>query len=369
MRCEGDFERMRYIDKVYWFYKAARPTRRARRGSGIEDYFAERSGMRAELPHGFCAKSELTLSAVGDLMSHPYLASSGDVLYEDVSDLIFGADVPMANLECVVNPPYSKELQIRTDDAAVLYYDEESFAVATGTSGKRFRFLAAACNHSLDFGEAGVDSTIRALENSGIAFGGLTARDGDPFRPTLLEHRGIRVGPIAYTFGLNGKRPPAHRPDIVHRMALNDGIAANDFVQLSRQVARCKSEGIDFLVAHLHWGLEHELYPTPEQIELAHRLAELGVDAIIGHHPHVLQPMELYRTKRDPHRVVPIYYSLGNLITPFTAEHVCRSGVARLTLAKGTLGDGPEQVYVRSAELIEVSQLADEASKKIRIVR
>jgi poly-gamma-glutamate synthesis protein (capsule biosynthesis protein) len=307
------------------------------------------------------------VSSVGDLMSHPYLASSPDALYTDVSELIFGADISMANLECVVCPPVKRDLVLSVDVPPSLYYDEETFAVATGTAGKTFRFLAAASNHSLDFGEEGVDGTIRTLEEAGIAFAGLSARDSDPYRATILEHDGIRIGVVSYTFGLNSHRPPPERPHIVHRLALNEGVGGSDFVQLIRQLEQCRSDGVDFTVAHLHWGFEHELYPVPQQIALAHHLAEMGVDAIIGHHPHVVQPMELYRTKRDPRRLVPVYYSLGNLINPFSAPHVCRSGVARMTLSKGAL-DGTTRVYVRSAALVEVTQSADDAGRHIRLV-
>jgi poly-gamma-glutamate synthesis protein (capsule biosynthesis protein) len=62
---------------------------------------------------------------------------------------------------------------------------------------------------------------------------------------------------------------------------------------------------VDFIVVQLHWGMEFEMYPRPEQLEVAHHIAELGADAIIGHHPHVLQPVEVYHGK-------PILYSLGN---------------------------------------------------------
>jgi poly-gamma-glutamate synthesis protein (capsule biosynthesis protein) len=369
MRCHGDVADMGFLDKAYWVYKAGRPIVRARRGSGIEEYFAARRTECATLPAGFRTDEELTLSAVGDLMTHAYLGTSRDVLFRDVADLIFGADISMANVECVLCPPVTKELVISFDDPPSLYYDEPAFLAAKGPEGKGFRFVAAACNHSLDFGEVGVDGTIRTLEEAGIAFGGLTPRDGDPRRATILEHGGMRVGAVAYTFGLNARKPPADRPHIVHRMALNEGIAANDFEQLKMQIAHCEAERVDFLVGQLHWGLEHEFYPVPEQIELAHHLAELGVDAIIGHHPHVVQPMELYRTRRDPHRLVPIYYSLGNLITPFSARHACESAVARITLAKGTLDGGSARTYVKAADLIRVTQVVDEARRQIHIIR
>ena len=94
----------------------------------------------------------------------------------------------------------------------------------------------------------------------------------------------------------------------------------------------------------------------------------MGFDAIIGHHPHVLQPMEAYRTRRDPDRVVPIFYSLGNLITPFSHPAFRRSGVAQIQLAKGTTSTGVQCTYVKSAEIREVYQEMDEAKQKIWLV-
>jgi poly-gamma-glutamate synthesis protein (capsule biosynthesis protein) len=113
--------------------------------------------------------------------------------------------------------------------------------------------------------------------------------------------------------------------------------------------------------------MEYELYPRPGQIELAHHLAELGVDAIVGHHPHVVQPVEYYRTRRDAERVVPVFYSLGNLTNPFSAPHLCRSGVARVALARGATKDGNWRTYVKSATLSEVVQVADIAGQKLSL--
>ena len=95
-------------------------------------------------------------------------------------------------------------------------------------------------------------------------------------------------------------------------------------------------------------------------------LAERGVDAILGHHSHVVQPMESYRTRRDPDRVVPIYYSLGNLVNPCSAPFMCRSAVARLALAKGTLA-GATRTYVEHAALHEVDQRVDLARRVITL--
>lgn len=94
----------------------------------------------------------------------------------------------------------------------------------------------------------------------------------------------------------------------------------------------------------------------------------MGVDAIFGHHPHVIQPAEYYRTRRDPARVVPIFYSLGNLVTPFSAPFLCRSLIARLELAKG-IAEGATRTYVGRVQLAEVMQIADDEQRTLRLRR
>jgi len=368
IRAFGDFERMRLIDKVYWLYKTTNPTRKALRGSGLEAYFEKQKSARCKLPSGFETRTELTLTSVGDLINHVYLAQSKDSLYAQMADRVFGADVTMANLECPIVPSTKKAFIFDPTVPPPLSYDVENFSVVKGYQGKKFSFMATACNHSLDFGPEGVDGTIKFLNEEGIANNGINADEKTAFRATIIEKNGFKLGVVAYTFGLNGYRPTSDRPHIVNLMKLNDGVTANDFSQLEKQIEFCRNQEVDFVIAHLHWGLEHEFYPIPEQIEFGHHVAELGVDVIIGHHPHVLQPMELYRTKRDSQRLVPIYYSLGNLVNYFTAPYLCKSGIAELRLAKGALADGTSRVYVASATLSEVVQEVDEEKKQIRLV-
>lgn len=367
MRANGDLERMTFLDKVYWLYKAGRPITKARRGSGLEAFFEAQSRHVWRLPDGLAVERELSLSAVGDLMDHPYLRRSADSLYAGVSELIFGADIPMANLECTILPGASGSLEFTTKSGPPLNYELESFAVVSGAGDRKFAFLATACNHSLDSGVEGVDSTIRVLRERGIAFHGTNAKDEDAARATVLCERDIRVGAIAFTFGLNAHTPPPDRPLIVNRTDLNGEPESMDLGLLERQLQHCRESAVDFVVAHLHWGFEHEFYPTPEQVRVAHHLAEMGVDAIVGHHPHVLQPMECYRTQRDPDRVVPIFYSLGNLTSPFSAPEFCRSGVARIELGKGTTRDGTARTYVKRAGISEIVQTVDSVQRRLRL--
>jgi poly-gamma-glutamate capsule biosynthesis protein CapA/YwtB (metallophosphatase superfamily) len=366
MRAEGDFARMSTLDKMYWVYKATSPIRFPRRGSGLEAYFAARADLSCVLPARFIADRELSLSAAGDLMGHAFLEQSANTLYREVEDLIFGADVSMANMEYVVEPPKSGALVIAPERTAQLGLDRAQFRAISSHNEKRFSFLATACNHSLDFGADGVDGTVTALRRDGIAFHGINEAGADGSEPAVVEHHGIRIGALSFSFGLNAQKPPADRPGIVNVMDLTAPLSQIDFSLLHRQLAQCRSLDIDFVVAHLHWGLEHEMYPTPEQVEVAHHIAELGVDAIVGHHPHVLQPSELYRTERDPDRLVPICYSLGNLVNPCSAPYLCKSGVLRLTLAKGVV-DGSRRTYVAEARVVDVMQQVDRESRTISI--
>jgi poly-gamma-glutamate synthesis protein (capsule biosynthesis protein) len=140
-----------------------------------------------------------------------------------------------------------------------------------------------------------------------------------------------------------------------------------DFSQFLHQIQFCRDHNTDLIIAQLHWGMEHEYYPRPEQVEVAHHLAEMGVDIVVGHHPHLVQPMECYRTRRDPDRLVPIFYSLGNLVTPFSHPDFRRSAVARVIATKGTTPDGKTRTYIRKADVTEVFLQIDETNRTLRL--
>lgn len=368
IRASGDLETMTWLDKVYWLYKTTSPITKPLRRSGLEAYFRAQEAFQWQLPDGFLPRRRVSVSAVGDLMNHPYLPNSADTLYREVDDLIFGADLSMANLECVVYPKGTGQLSFSPKNGPPLYYDLESFDVAKGFQGRQYAFMATAGNHSLDFGAEGVASTIATLKANGIDFNGVNEKDEDADSATIIERSGIRIGLISHTFGLNAHRPPQGRPRIVNRTDLNGTLGRIDLGQIERQIRSCREREADLTIAQFHWGMEHELYPRPEQVELAHQLAELGIDVIIGHHPHVVQPVEWYRTQRDPNRVVPIYYSLGNLINPFSAPYLCLSYVAQMGLAKGTLPDGTERTYVERAGRAELIQDIDEERRTARLL-
>lgn len=366
VRRSGDVETMSLLDKAYWMHKASQPICRARCGAGLEEHFRNAAQTPWDPPVLLESEAELTLSAVGDLISHPFLANSADSLYTEVQELIFGADVAMANMECVIQPDSARPLEFSSKSGPSLCLDGRSFDVIKGFRGRNFDFMSLASNHSLDLGADGVRSTQKALQQSAIAFHGTNETAQQARDALILECGAVRLGLLAFTFGLNGHAPPQAHPNLVNRTNLNDGERA-DLTLLEAQLAHCRASQADFVVAQLHWGLEHEMYPTPEQVALAHHLAELGIDAVVGHHPHVVQPMEAYRTQRDPNRVVPIFYSLGNLTTPFSAPFLTESAVARFHLVKGRTQDGSPRTYVGSASQHRVVQQADPKHRRLHL--
>lgn len=365
----GDFETMKKRDMIYWLYKSQYPVKHAWKGAGLEDFFAKHAQHSCTLPKGFQSQSELTLSATGDLMDHPFLPNSYGALYEKVEDTVFDADVSMSNLECVVFPNHSEALVFNTTEAPGLYYKLENFKAAKGVGSSQYTFLTTANNHSLDYGIEGVQSTIRSVKEAGISHNGMNETEADAGRATIVEKKGFKLGLIGHTFGLNAKKPPKDKPWIVNRTHFLKSVSEIDFTQIEKQIRFCRENDVDVVIAQLHWGMEHEYYPRPNQIDIAHHLAEMGVDILIGHHPHVTQPVEFYTTKRDPDRCVPIFYSIGNLLTPFLHPAFRRSHVVRLTLGRGMSRDGQTRTYVSSAKTVEVVMEVDQQNQKLRLMK
>ncbi|MBL6990984.1 MAG: CapA family protein [Bacteriovoracaceae bacterium] len=367
---QGDLEKMGVMDIAYWIYKATDPIKVAKKNSGLEDFFSSPDNcFKKTLPESFNQQHSVTISAAGDLMPNSYLANSKSCLYKDenVRKVIFDADIKMANLECVVIKKSDREFKFVTDKGPPLQCTVDEYDTLTGGEFDKFTFVATACNHTLDFGEIGIRSTVESLHDKEILFNGINQSEAQAQQATIITYNNVKVGVVAYTFGLNAYTPPTDRPYLVNKLNLNDLLEDIDFSQIKKQIEYCRQTEVDFVIAHLHWGLEHEFYPMPRQLDVAHHLAELGIDAIIGHHPHVVQPVEYYQTTKDPSRIVPIFYSLGNLTTPFSLIEYTVSYVANMELSKGMCDDGQQRTYVTNCQHTSVVQVDDVDRQQISL--
>ncbi len=261
---------------------------------------------------GGVAGETVTIAAVGDVLLHHELqiqAFAADDrhrnLWRSIEDLLGAADITYANLEGPMAAGIDKHGEDVGDPGEVFdrvvysAYPRFNFHPSVAVDLKRsgVDVVSTANNHALDRQAIGVDRTIDALKAAGLRHTGTRRSDGGegPWH-TVIRRRGLRVAFLACTGLLNV------RPDSGGQVLRCRG---KDFER--RVASLAKKRGIDALIVTPHWGKEYSPEPREREVELAHRWAEAGATAIIGSHPHVLQPWERYRTEDG--RAVLIHYS------------------------------------------------------------
>jgi poly-gamma-glutamate synthesis protein (capsule biosynthesis protein) len=155
--------------------------------------------------------------------------------------------------------------------------------VVTSIAAAGFDRCSTASNHTVDRGIAGIDRTVNVLEAAGLGQSGM-ARNPAEIEPHLFEVDGVRISHLSYTFGYNGLALP---PGDEWRSALIDPQRIIDDARMARVF------GAEIVIVSMHWGVEGRAAPTPFQIDVANRITASGdIDLVVGHHAHVLQPIE-----------------------------------------------------------------------------
>jgi len=170
--------------------------------------------------------------------------------------------------------------------------------------------VSLANNHILDHGQEGLDNTVRWLSSNGFDHLGL--REGISSRIVRRNIRGKKIALAAF--------------NAIHDQPDEGLIAPLEWKCLKATLDEIKKDLPDYIIFSLHWGHEYVTIPSPEQVEMAHELIGSGVSVIIGHHPHVVQPVEKYNGGI-------ILYSIGNyLFDMFWSERVRNGFQADLLL-------------------------------------
>jgi poly-gamma-glutamate capsule biosynthesis protein CapA/YwtB (metallophosphatase superfamily) len=324
---------------AYWIHKTEQPITRAMQGTSIEQDLRPFRRTRFELlPPSLLAKEKWTLSAVGDLMCTRGLENSRDSLYADVGNLVFGADITYANLESTLTTGEIVPLRVSLNESPRINVTPAQYETLIFHRGRRFDVVQLANNHILDCGMEGIETTLAQLQRDGIEQVGVNASARAAAEPRVTEHRGLKIGWVAHTFSVNFMPFPPNEPWRVNMTPFHV-VREPDTSILERQIRRCRARGCDLVFVTLHWGLEFEFYPHPQQRFWAQRFAELGADLVLGHHPHVIQPVEIYCTAGPRSRDVPILYSVGNLTPVFSHPATVLSLVARLTVVRTDAGE------------------------------
>jgi poly-gamma-glutamate capsule biosynthesis protein CapA/YwtB (metallophosphatase superfamily) len=286
------------------------------------------------------APADTAASAVllfaGDIMQHRRQAGDDfTASYAGIALLVSRADLAIANLEFPVDTtrPVGPPLGSTTFNGSARHVD------AIAAAG--FDLLQTANNHLYDQGAAGVANTWRLLRSRGLEPVGTAPTLAELERAPVVvrEVRGMRVGFVAYTFPPNrypGARgglawPPRDMPAFALGFGEWDAeYRAAGMELFRRHAALARAQGVDLLVALVHWGEEWHLQPSDDQRRAAHDLVDAGFDLVVGGHSHVINGAEIYRGRL-------IAYSLGDLLADF-APMEPRAGAlleVRVVRAKG----------------------------------
>ncbi len=245
----------------------------------------------------------LTLSFVGDIMAHtPNFTMNGyDRIYRAVSRPLLSDDLSFANLEFVVD-------EQRPMSSYPRFNVHSSYVEAAVRAG--FDVFSLANNHSNDYGAAGIEQTMRSIEaifaaaDRPLFASGLRRNRNSPMRVESIHYENWRIGFLS----VSGMSNTGGNSRLYFVPSENDDAVGEllHFIETWRPL-------YDLFILSWHGGVEYQLTPAQEKVELFHALMGAGVDILWGHHPHVLQPLE-FSVRNDMRRGI-IMYSLGNFIS------------------------------------------------------
>jgi poly-gamma-glutamate synthesis protein (capsule biosynthesis protein) len=257
-------------------------------------------------PSGAPKPVRFTVSASGDLLMHQPLldrarANGGGDEYDfapffrRLKPFVERVDLGLCHVETPMGPGPPSTYPI--------FNTPTGLAASIRRSG--WDVCSTASNHSNDQGQAGIDGTVAALRRRGVEHTGSFRSRRASKRPTILSVRGVRLGFVSYTDGTNGIRSP-HGWSLNEYAASNAKAGARAIIADARRAARA---GADAVIVNIHWGTEYARSPNGSQVAVAKRLTRSRwVDAIVGQHPHVVQPI------RRIHRKF-VVFSEGNLVS------------------------------------------------------
>ena len=213
------------------------------------------------------------------------LVKKTDIL-GDARSLIKQADISFTNLEC----PLTDHNKAINKSGPALKADPLCIEAL-----KDFSVIGLANNHILDYGKKGLEDTMKACEYAGLSTVGAGINLQTAQVPFIREVQGVKIAIIAvaeYEFNLSENG--------------GAGCAPIDVIENYQQIKKAQQQA-DIVIVTMHGGNEYFPYPRPGLRKLCKHYIDLGVEAVICHHPHVPGAYEYYQDK-------PIIYSLGNLI-------------------------------------------------------
>lgn len=308
--------------------------------------------------------STATIVSTGDLLMHGQLindARQNDGTYDFsyifpyLTEYVSAYDFAVANLETTLGgsaKPYQGNPMFNCPDAIV-----------DAAKNAGFDMLLTANNHSYDTQQAGFERTLNVVREKGLVTLG-TMLNGEEPKYTVQNINGINIGMICYTY--EDSQGPGNPPALNYNPMQSNGYQIINcfrhtdpepfYQEMENRIAQMRGDGAEAIVLYIHWGQEYHLTPNDYQTKIAQRLCDLGVDVIIGGHPHVVEPVALLTSSTNPEHRTVCLYSMGNAVSNQRLGKISNIATAHtedgvlfgLTFSK--YSDGT--VYLEDAQLI-----------------
>lgn len=245
---------------------------------------------------------KVSFVAVGDNIIHDKVMDTADLaagsvgdgqydfkpIYQNVKSDIQNADISFVNQETIIGGGQSGYPSFNSPDAVFDALKDTGFDAVNGAS-----------NHAMDTGVASIQHMIQLFKNSNMKLLGLYENPQDANTIPVIERNGIKIAFLSYTYGLNNSTDSSH-------------VSLFDQTKITNQVNQAKSQA-DFVVVSAHWGDEYQDNINTMQENYAKLMTNLGVDLVVGTHPHTIQPAHWY-TNTEGHKTL-VLYSLGNFVS------------------------------------------------------
>ena len=268
-------------------------------------------------------ESSATISAVGDVLMHDSVLNSGysggeysfDSIFSYFMDYVNRSDYAVANLETT----------LAGSDNGYSYKGYPNFncpdTILPALKNSGFDMILTANNHSYDTKSVGFRRTAKTVTTYGLDRLG-TKETADEPDYVLRQINGINIGMMCYTYETGGVAEEVHLNG--KELAAWDAPLVNSFdyshmdlfyTEIRENMAALQEQGADAVILFIHWGTEYQTKQNKTQSSIAQKLCDLGIDVIVGGHPHVVQPVDLLTSTTDENHKTVCIYSLGNFIS------------------------------------------------------
>ncbi len=270
--------------------------------------------------------STATISNTGDILMHRpvfnsgYDAATGKYDYAEMLAYLKkyaeDADYAVANLETT----------LAGTDNGYHYSGYPSFncpdGIVPSMQNAGFDMLLTANNHTYDTKDTGFDRTQKIIQQYGMDYLGTVTSTEDHLWQ-VKDINGIKIGMVCYTYE-SGDRANGYKELNGIRLSQSAGNRIGSFSyqhlnefynEMQQNIEQMEAAGAEAVVLYLHWGEEYQLRQNASQTTIAQKMCDLGVDVIVGGHPHVVQPMELLTSTQNPDQKMICLYSMGNAVS------------------------------------------------------